>query len=63
VNVWAGSVINRSFVQAFKDAGLLFYVWTVNDLYNAQRVLAYGVDALTTDRAAWLTKQLVGTKQ
>ena len=42
---------------------LCFYVWTVNDLGEAHRVLAYGVDAITTDRAEWISKQLVGTKQ
>jgi len=60
VDVWAGKVINKSFVKAFKKEGLYFYVWTVNDLYDAQRLLAYKVDALTTDRAEWLTKQLKG---
>ncbi|MCW3807485.1 glycerophosphodiester phosphodiesterase family protein [Plebeiibacterium marinum] len=63
VNVWAGKVIKHSFVKAFKKEGLLVYVWTVNDLYKAQNVINYGVDAITTDRAEWLTKQLVGTKQ
>ena len=63
VDVWAGRIISKSFVKAFKAKGLLVYVWTVNDLHNAQRLLAYGVDAITTDRAEWLTKQLAGTKQ
>ena len=63
INVWAGKVINHSFVKAFKDVGLLVYVWTVNDLYIAQQMINYGVDAITTDRAEWLTKQLAGTKQ
>jgi len=63
VNVWAGKVINASFVNAFKKEGLLFYVWTVNELQEAHRLLAYGVDAITTDRAEWLSKQLIGTRQ
>lgn len=63
VNVWAGKTINRSFVKAFKNKGLLVYVWTVNDPHKAQKVIDYGVDAITTDRAEWLTKQLEGTKQ
>jgi len=63
VNVWAGKVIKHSFVKAFKDEGLFVYVWTVNDLYIAQKMVNYGVDAITTDRAEWLTKQLAGTKQ
>jgi glycerophosphoryl diester phosphodiesterase len=63
VDVWAGKVINKSFVKAFKEDGLCFYVWTVNDLGEAHRVLGYGVDAITTDRAEWISKQLLGTKQ
>ena len=63
VNVWAGKIIKHSFVKTFKEEGFLFYVWTVNDLHEAQRVLAYGVDALTTDRAEWISKQLLGNKQ
>jgi len=63
VNVWAGKTINQSFVKAFSNKGLLVYVWTVNDLNKAQNVINYGVDAITTDRAEWLMKQLVGTKQ
>lgn len=63
VNLWAGKIINRSFVNAIKSEGLLVYVWTVNDLNEAQKVIDCGVDAITTNRAAWLTKQLVGTKQ
>lgn len=58
VDVWAGKTVNKSFVKAFKKEGLSFYVWTVNDLYDAKRLLAYGVDAITTDRAEWLSKQL-----
>lgn len=63
VNVWAGKVLNKAFVKAFKDEGLLFYVWTVNDQHIARKIKGYGVDAITTDRAAWLTRQLAGTKQ
>lgn len=63
VNVWAGKSLNRSFINAFKKKGLLVYVWTVNDLQKAQIMIDYGVDAITTDRAEWLTKQLAGTIQ
>jgi len=62
VNVWAGKVINPSFVNAFKKEGLLFYVWTVNDIQKAHRLLAYGVDAITTDRAGWMSQQLMEIK-
>eukprot|EP01029_Cantina_marsupialis_P010413 TRINITY_DN237633_c0_g1_i1.p1 TRINITY_DN237633_c0_g1~~TRINITY_DN237633_c0_g1_i1.p1 ORF type:complete len:256 (-),score=25.26 TRINITY_DN237633_c0_g1_i1:262-1029(-) len=63
VNVWAGKIINKSFVKAFQKEGFHFYVWTVNELDEAERVLGYGIDAITTDRAEWITKQLAGRKQ
>lgn len=58
VNVWAGKTINKNFVDAFKARGLKVYTWTVNDLQNAHRMIAFGVDAITTDRADWLKKQI-----
>lgn len=58
VNVWAGKIINPSFVKAFHNENLYFYVWTINDLNKAQKVLSFGVDAIATDRAEWLTKHL-----
>lgn len=63
VNVWAGKIIDKSFVKAFQDEGFHFYVWTVNELDEAERVLSYGIDAITTDRAEWIRKQLAGIKQ
>ena len=63
MNVWAGKIINKSFVKAFQKEGFHFYVWTVNELDEAERVLGYGIDAITTDRAEWITKQLARRKQ
>jgi len=58
VNVWAGKVINKSFVKAFKERGLHLYTWTVNDIEFANALLSMGVNAITTDRAAWLCKRI-----
>ena len=63
VNVWAGKKINKEFVNQFKKQKLLVYTWTVNDLKTAKDLLKMGVDALTTDRAAWLKKQLMVDNQ
>lgn len=63
VDVWAGKVINQSFVDVFIDRGLLLYTWTVNDVAFARKLLNFGVDAITTDRASWLNKQITGIKQ
>ena len=58
VNVWAGKFINHEFVQAFKQENLKVYTWTVNEPEKARQLMAYQVDAITTDRPAWLKKQL-----
>lgn len=63
VYAWAGKMIDRSFVDAFKLEGYLFYVWTVNEVYEAQKLLDYGIDGLTTDRAQWMQQQLLRPKQ
>lgn len=50
--------IDAAFVAKVKDAGLGFYVWTVNDPAVARRLVGAGVDGITTDRPAWLREQL-----
>ena len=45
-------------VEKIREAGLGYYVWTVNEPDDAQLALELGVDGLTTDRPAWLKKQL-----
>lgn len=50
--------IDREFVQKAKDAGLEFYVWTVNELDDARRFIEAGVDGITTDKGDWLRREL-----
>jgi glycerophosphoryl diester phosphodiesterase len=42
-------------VRLVHEAGLQLAVWTVNDEDEAKRLTALGVDAITSDRAAWLS--------
>ncbi|MBI9069218.1 MAG: hypothetical protein JEZ09_18115 [Salinivirgaceae bacterium] len=58
INVWAGKTINKKFVNYFKDKKLLVYTWTTNDLSTAQKLSKLNVDAITTDRAAWLIDKM-----
>ncbi len=58
VDVWAGKLLTRSFILAFKDVGLLVYAWTVNNPEQAKSLLKDGIDGITTDRAAWMMKQI-----
>jgi len=50
--------IDAAFVKRVHDAGLKFYVWTVNDAEVARQLVAAGVDGITTDRPEWLRGQL-----
>ena len=54
VDVWAGKILNKKFVEEFKKVGLAVYAWTVNDLDQALGLKAAGLDGLTTDKAAWM---------
>lgn len=51
--------LNRIFVHHLKAAGRPVYVWTINDPLRAAALLKYGIDGITTDRAAWLKEKLV----
>ncbi len=50
--------VNRSFVFHLKSAGLAVYIWTVDDVALARRLIQAGVDGITTNRAGWLREQL-----
>jgi glycerophosphoryl diester phosphodiesterase len=54
----AVDLIDKAFGRQVLDAGLEFYVWTVNDPAVARRMIAEGVQGITTDRPAWLREQL-----
>ena len=58
LNVWAGKKADKGFINKVKNAGLIVYVWTVNDPDHAKRLLSWGVDGITTDRAAWIKNQI-----
>lgn len=44
-------VLTRRRVQTFRRAGVEVHVWTVNDPTDMQRLAAWGVDGIITDRA------------
>ena len=50
--------IDAAFVSQVKAAGLRLYVWTVDDVAVAAKLVAAGVDGLTTNRPAWLRERL-----
>ena len=53
--------IDAAFVKQVHDAGLEMHVWTVDDPADALRMVAAGVDGITTNRAGWMRARLVRT--
>lgn len=58
LNLSACEAVNDAFVQQIKTAGLEFYVWTVDDPEVARRMIATGVDGITSNRAAELREEV-----
>jgi glycerophosphoryl diester phosphodiesterase len=54
----AGFPIDKAFVDQVHDAGLRLYTWTVDDPSTARKLAAAGVDAITTNRPAWLREKI-----
>ncbi len=50
---------NPANIAKVRESGLGYYVWTINHIDDAQEFLEWGVDGITTDRPAWLKKQLL----
>jgi len=50
--------IDQSYVEAVHRAGKTFHVWTVDDAATAKRVIGYGIDSLTTNRAHALNEEI-----
>jgi glycerophosphoryl diester phosphodiesterase len=48
--------IDHDFVRKVKGEGLAVYVWTVDDPDEARRLIQAGVDGITSNRAAWMSK-------
>lgn len=58
VDVWAGKILDRNFIQKFHQAGLKVYAWTVDNPEKAKFLLKNGIDGVTTNKANWLAQQL-----
>lgn len=55
--------VTKRFVKAIHNAEMELYVWTVDDPGKAQKLIALGVDGITTNRPAWLKKQVAKKEQ
>ncbi|MFO0809209.1 MAG: glycerophosphodiester phosphodiesterase [Gemmataceae bacterium] len=54
----ADDSLDAALAAKIKAAGLRLDVWTVDDPIVAKRMVAIGVDGITTNRPAWLREQL-----
>jgi len=58
VDLNARGPVNARTVRKLKDAGLNVYVWTVDSPAQARKLVAAGVDGITTNRPGWLRQKL-----
>jgi glycerophosphoryl diester phosphodiesterase len=52
------AVVNQSFVERLRREGYEFHVWTIDDGQRARMFRDLGVDSITTNRPAFLLKEL-----
>ena len=55
--------IDAEFVRAVHSAGLELYVWTIDEMEPARRMVEAGVDGITSNRADWLRTALRGASE
>jgi glycerophosphoryl diester phosphodiesterase len=58
INIGDSRYLTHKLISRLKSAGLLVYTWTVNNPVRARELASYGVDAITTDRAAWMQHEM-----
>ncbi|TVQ83685.1 MAG: glycerophosphodiester phosphodiesterase [Bacteroidetes bacterium] len=58
VNIGNTRFFRKEFIEKFTSEGYPVYTWTVNDLNRALELLKWGVDCVTTDKAAWMAEVL-----
>ena len=58
VDMDAGGPVDAPLVNQLKAAGLKVYVWTVDSVARARRLVAANVDGITTNRPQWLRQKL-----
>ena len=58
LDIWAGNMIDKKFVERIKSEKLLLYVWTVNDPEKAMLLMSMGIDGIATDRAQWMKNKI-----
>lgn len=58
LDVGGNGPVDAEFARKVHQAGLKLYIWTVDSLSKAKRLIADGVDGLTTNKPDWLRSEL-----
>ncbi len=61
LDLQARAIIDARYTKKVRDAGLDFYVWTIDEPELAKAMIAAGVSGITTNRPSWLRDQLKST--
>jgi glycerophosphoryl diester phosphodiesterase len=59
VNIGDGPILTEAYVKEFTAEGFPVYMYTINDPARARLLFQWGVEAVTTDRTAWMKQQIV----
>jgi glycerophosphoryl diester phosphodiesterase len=58
IDVWAGKVLTRKFIEEFRNEGLIIYAWTVDNPEKVRELIESGINGITTNRASWIRDRL-----
>lgn len=58
LNLEVDRALNEAVIRGVHDARLAIHCWTVNRVSTARRLARAGIDGITTDRCAWMTRHL-----
>jgi glycerophosphoryl diester phosphodiesterase len=62
IDSWNHPELNAELIRKVHDAGKIFAVWTVDVPDEAEKLIAMGVDSITSNRAAWLKEMFFEKK-
>jgi glycerophosphoryl diester phosphodiesterase len=57
IDLQAREIIDADYTAKIREAGLDFYVWTIDEVPLATQMIAANVSGITTNRCAWLRAQ------
>ena len=63
IDVGVRGPVTSGFVRLAQAAGLKVYIWTVDSVSVTRKLIAAGVDGITTNRPGWLREKLESPSQ